>query len=83
MPALLARWSPDNTHDPSQATVGTTRKVGWRCPNGPDHHYETPVQTLHLALQAGRAGCPYCRGLRPSVTNRLDVLFPWLAEQWH
>jgi len=43
VPALHARWSPDNTLDPSQVTVGTTRKVGWRCPNGPDHHYETPA----------------------------------------
>lgn len=83
VPALLQRWAPDNELDPTTITVGTTRKARWRCPHGPDHHFETPVQTLHLALQAGRAGCPCCRGLRPSVTNRLDVLFPWLADQWH
>lgn len=83
VPALLERWAPDNTLDPAHVTVGTTRKARWHCPSGPDHHYETPVQTMYGAVTAGRPGCPYCRGLRPSVTNRLDVLFPWLAEQWH
>lgn len=82
--ALLARWHPTrNVISPNELTLGSTRKVWWTCPAGDDHVYESSTQAVAKAVAQGRPGCPFCRGLRPSVTNRLDVLYPWLAEQWH
>lgn len=84
VPALAARWCPlRNDVDAAEVSVGSTGKRWWRCPVSSDHVYETSVQAMRLSLEQGRAGCPFCRGLRPSVTNRLDVLHPWLADQWH
>jgi hypothetical protein len=85
VPGLAFLWDSDaNGHiDPRQVTVGSTSKRWWRCPEGPDHAWDASVQSVFNAVAAGRRGCPFCRGLRPSLTNRLDRVHPWLAEQWH
>lgn len=83
-PALLDLWHPTrNTVSPTDITTGSTRKVWWICPEGPDHAWEAALQSVANSVSAGHRGCPYCRGLRASATNSVRALMPLSAAQWH
>ncbi|HEY6284925.1 MAG TPA: zinc-ribbon domain-containing protein [Ktedonobacteraceae bacterium] len=79
-PELLAQWHPTKNSmlTPHQVTAGSSRKVWWRCPKGPDHEWEAKI--VH---RAKGSNCPFCRGLKTSGTNSLATLFPDVAAQWH
>jgi len=80
-PQLAAQWHPSRNGDltPSDVPLRSSRKVWWRCPEGPDHEWEA-----NLPNRAKRGdGCPFCRGIRASVTNSLVTRYPELAAQWH
>jgi hypothetical protein len=53
--------------------------VWWKCPNGPDHEWQTRV--LKRAIR-GR-GCPFCGGARTSLQTSLQVRAPRIAAEWH
>jgi hypothetical protein len=55
-------------------TVGTSKKVWWKCDKGDDHEWKGSI--AHVA-------CPVCRGLKVVKSNCLATLNPELAEQWH
>ena len=80
-PQIASQWHPTKNGDlsPDMVVAGSTRKVWWKCPQGPDHEWETKL--------VGRThrgdGCPFCRGLKVSVTNSVEALYPELASQWH
>jgi hypothetical protein len=80
-PTLARQWHPtrNGTLRPTQVSRGSTKRVWWKCPKGPDHEWEAVV--FVRALEG--TGCPFCRGLRVSVTNSLAKRFPALARQWH
>lgn len=59
--------------------AGSTRKVWWKCQEGPDHEWESKL----VARTHVERGCPFCRGYRASVTNSVEALYPELASQWH
>ncbi len=81
---MLDLWhAARNIVDPADITTGSTRKVWWRCPDGPDHEWEAALQSVANSVAAGKRGCPYCRGLRASVTNSVRSLMPLSAAQWH
>lgn len=40
------------------------------------------MQSVRNSVEAGNTGCPYCRGLRVSVTNSVAALLPDAARQW-
>lgn len=63
--------------DATMVTAGSTRKLWWRCPVADDHVWRTTVNSRAVK----GTGCPACRGLAVSVTNRLDVLRPDVAAQ--
>lgn len=76
MPEAAARWDHErNGCGPEDVVAGSNKKVGWRCHAGPDHRWD--------AAPVSRSGCPFCAGRRVSVTNRLDLLHPDLAAEWH
>ena len=79
-PELLPEWHPTRNGDlsPDQVTQGSNTKVWWACTNGPDHEWQAAIHSR----SSGR-GCPFCRGLRVSVTNSLHTLHPELVAQWH
>ncbi len=81
-PEVAKLWHPtkNGTLTPRYVCRGSTRIVWWKCPNGPDHEWESPVADR---TAAGGMGCPFCHGLRVSVTNSLARLHPRLAQQWH
>lgn len=64
---------------PGDIVAGSSRKVWWLCPDGPDHSWNSTPNA-----RTGRGdGCPYCRGLKASVTNSLESLHPDLSKEWH
>ncbi|MBS72613.1 MAG: methyltransferase-like protein [Thermoplasmata archaeon] len=79
-PELATQWHPTKNGDltPDQIVAGSGKKVWWKCPEGPDHEWQTTV----VSRLAGK-GCGFCANLRVSVTNSLASINPELATQWH
>jgi hypothetical protein len=80
-PEVAAQWHPtkNGVLTPSQVTAGSSKRVWWRCPLGPDHEWEASPANR---TRAG-GGCPFDSGKRVSSTNSLAKLFPKVAAQWH
>ncbi|MGW5465098.1 zinc-ribbon domain-containing protein [Streptomyces sp. NPDC003996] len=78
-PELAAELDPalNDGLSPEHVLAGTRRVVTWRCPEGPDHIWDSPV--VHRTATGN--GCPFCAGRRASVTNRLS-LYPAVAAQF-
>lgn len=80
-PSIATELHPElnNGVKPRDIVSGSSRKLWWLCPNGPDHLWKsTPNDRT-----ARGDGCPFCRGLKASVTNSLASLHPELAREWH
>jgi len=79
-PAIAVEWHPTKNGEltPDQVVAGSGRKFWWRCPQGPDHEWES---TLNDRTGGGK-GCPCCAGKKVSVTNSLATLFPAIAAEW-
>lgn len=76
LPDAARRWdSQQNGCGPDQVVAGSNKKYWWRCDAGPDHRWD--------AAPVSRSGCPFCASRRVSVTNRLDLLHPEIAAEWH
>lgn len=80
-PELAKEWWPDRNGalTPHDVTPGSTKVVWWKCPEGPDHEWQTAVANR---TKTGK-GCGFCHGLRVSATNSLRAVHPELAKQWH
>jgi len=78
---LVTQWHPtkNGAVAPDQVVAGSGKKYWWKCPEGWDHEWEA---TVYNRTGGGR-GCPYCSGLKVSVTNSLACLHPDIAGQWH
>lgn len=79
-PEIAAQWHPTNNGDltPDQVTAYSNKKVWWLCPKNSDHEWDAVISS-----RAKGKGCAFCRGLRPSITNSLAILYPEIAVQWH
>jgi hypothetical protein len=80
-PDIAAQWHPLKNGDltPDRVVAGSNRRIWWHCPKGLDHEWEVTV-----AKRSTRGdGCPFCRGLRVSLTNSLAARFPAIAAEWH
>jgi hypothetical protein len=80
-PDVAAQWHPTKNGNmtPHDVIATSTTKYWWKCPKGSDHEWEA---TPRNRTQIG-SGCPFCRGLRTSVTNSLTSLHPEIAAEWH
>ena len=80
-PDLARQWHPEKngTLTARDIAAGTSKRYWWKCPVGPDHEWQ---QSPNQRVSKG-ADCPYCRGLRVSVTNSLAGRFPAIAKFWH
>jgi hypothetical protein len=78
-PDLVPQWHPTRNVEltPDDVTTGSGKKVWWKCPAGPDHEWQAAVSS-----RVRGNGCPFCRGLYPSVTNSL-LSVPYLAAEFH
>jgi cytochrome c-type biogenesis protein CcmH/NrfF len=75
-PEIMKLWHPTKNIGITgyDFTVGTSKKVWWKCDKGDDHEWKGSI--AHVA-------CPVCRGLKVVKSNCLATLNPELAEQWH
>ena len=53
-PELVKEWSDKNTLKPTEVTVGSHKKIIWKCKLG--HEWEATVKSRTL----NGTGCPYC-----------------------
>ena len=68
---------------PQDVLAGSSERVWWRCPAGPDHEWEAaPIVLGKMSLDKGNSGCPFCAGKRLSITNSV-ASHPDLADEWH
>ena len=76
---LMAEWNWERNTDvtPSQLTLGSNKKVWWKCQKG--HEWQA---TIHGRNNG--SGCPYCSG-RYVVKgeNDLQTVNPILAREWN
>jgi len=70
---------------PNDVLSGAGKRVWWRCPNGPDHEWKSPIMRITTADNSDYEsnGCPFCQGYKLSETNRLDIHYPNLVDEWH
>jgi hypothetical protein len=82
-PSVAKQWhrTKNGKLRPQDVIAGSSRRVWWKCPKGPDHEWYAHVWSRTRAIAP--VGCPFCSGLRASVTNSLAALAPRLARQWH
>jgi hypothetical protein len=79
-PELLAQWHPtkNGTLSPDRVSYGSSRRVWWTCPNGPDHEWRASPN----ARTSNGTGCPFCGNIAVSVTNSLGTIAPDLVGEW-
>ena len=78
---LLAEWNWEKNlelkFDPRLLTVGSGKKVWWKCSNG--HEWQATID----GRNSGR-GCPYCSGNKVlKGYNDLQTINPNLAKEWN
>jgi Probable Zinc-ribbon domain len=81
-PAVAKEWHPtaNGKWTPNDFAPGSEVVAWWKCDKGPDHEWQTPI----FSRTGNRAHkCPFCVGMRVSVDNSLQTLFPEIARQWH
>ena len=79
-PEITKQWHPtkNGTLTPDQVVTGSNKRAWWKCSKGSDHEWEAKI-----GERVKGNGCPFCRSLRPSITNSLASLYPEIATQWH
>jgi len=79
-PDLSKQWHYEKNYPlkPENFTVGSSKKVWWKCLKGEDHEWETSVVKRFRG-----DGCPFCSGRRVNKDNNLAVLSPDLSNEWH
>lgn len=80
VPELLAEWDTEKNDpalSPTAITVGSNRRVWWRCKKG--HSWE---ETVVKRTHDGKP-CPYCTNKRVLLGyNDLSTLYPDIAKEW-
>ena len=79
-PDLAKEWHPTKNGKltPFDVTIGTSKKVWWKCDKGDDHEWTSIVSN-----RTKGSGCPICRGLKAVHSNCLGTLNTRLAKEWH
>lgn len=81
-PEIAKQWHPTKNQalQLEDLVVSSNKRAWWKCPEGPDHEWETKI----AARTGDKAShCPCCVGRQLSVTNSLKTLFPAVAKEWH
>ncbi len=77
-PSVAGLWHPTKNGEltPHDVTRHSSKRVWWKCRQGPDHEWQAGIQDR----VRDRAACAFCAGRRASVTNSLASLSPKIAE---
>jgi len=87
-PDIMKIWHPEKNVGltPNEIGYGSNKKVWWKCYEGADHEWMAGITDVYRIskIDSGiRVPCPFCRGLKVSITNCLDNIHPEVASQWH
>mgnify|MGYP006076499191 CR=1 FL=1 len=79
-PNLAKQWHPTKNGNlsPYNITIGSDKKIWWKCEEGEDHEYQAPMYK-----RSKGSGCPICDGKQIVLSNCLATLNPKLASEWH
>lgn len=76
-PELASEWSEENEIKPTEVSIGSHKKVIWKCKLG--HEWIVTVKSRTI----NRTGCPYCSHNKVLAGfNDLATLFPEVADEW-
>ena len=76
-PLLVKQWSKKNKIKPTEVSIGSHKKVIWRCEKG--HEWEAAVKSRTI----NKIGCPYCSGyIFLKGFNDLQTTHPEIASEW-
>ena len=76
-PLLVKQWSKKNKIKPTEISIGSHKKVIWRCKKG--HEWEAAVKSRTI----NKTGCPYCSHNKVLAGfNDLATLLPDIAAEW-
>ena len=76
-PLLVKQWSKKNKIKPTEVSIGSHKKVIWRCEKG--HEWEAAVKSRTI----NKTGCPYCSHNKVLAGfNDLATLQPDIAAEW-
>ena len=76
-PGLASEWSKKNEIKPTEVTVGSHKKVIWKCRLG--HEWTASVKSRSI----NGSGCPYCSHNKVlGGFNDLATLVPKVADEW-
>jgi hypothetical protein len=80
-PEISLMWHPTlNSKTPFDFAPMSNTKVWWKCPNGPDHEWESAPSHLVMGTK-----CPFCSSppKRISITNCMATIRPDMVQYWH
>ena len=76
-PLLVKQWSKKNKIKPTEVSIGSHKKVIWKCEKG--HEWEAAVKSRTI----NKTGCPYCSHNKVLAGfNDLATLLPDIAAEW-
>ena len=76
-PELASEWSEKNEIKPTEVSIGSHKKVIWKCKLG--HEWIATVKSRTI----NKTGCPYCSHNKVLVGfNDFATLFPEVANEW-
>ena len=76
-PLLAKQWSKKNKIKPTEVSIGSHKKVIWKCEKG--HEWEAAVKSRTI----NKTGCPYCSYNKVLAGfNDLATLLPNIAAEW-
>ena len=76
-PLLVKQWSKKNKIKPTEVSIGSHKKVIWRCEKG--HEWEAAVKSRTI----NKTDCPYCSHNKVLAGfNDLATLLPDIAAEW-
>ena len=76
-PLLEKQWSEKNKIKPTEVSIGSHKKVIWRCEKG--HEWEAAIKSRTI----NKTGCPYCSHNKVlEGFNDLATLLPDIAAEW-
>jgi len=78
-PNIVTEWHPKNKLKPSEVSLGSGKKVWWKCKNSLCNHHEWES----AICDRRKRGCPFCSNQKICPCSSLEKLRPDLAAEWH
>ena len=82
-PLLVKQWSKKNKIKPTEVSIGSHKKVIWRCEKG--HEWEAAVKSRTI----NKTGCPYCSHNKVLVGFKLltmivggGIIYYLVCKRW-